>query len=398
MNMLKTGSICGSSGVTGCRRLLSAKFSTTQIKSDKLRIGLIPSDGIGQEVVPAAKYVLDHINAPIEWVPLQAGFECFKKTGSALPQETVSELLKCHGALFGAVSSPSYKVEGYSSPIVALRKKLDLFANVRPVISSPVEGSKDNVDCVIVRENTECLYVKKERIEKIGGRKVAIAERHISEDASHRIGKFAFELARSRKLSNKNSKGLVTIVHKSNVLSITDGLFRETVLEIAKDYPDIEVEEQLVDSCVYRFVVNPETFDVVVAPNMYGDIVSDGAAGVVGGLGIVPSANCGDSFVLAEPVHGSAPDIAGQGIANPIATIRAAGLLLSNLGYGELNTAIEKAIRMAFYENIKTQDLKGHASTMKVAKSVAEKASQILCGSNTAHGDVEVCRDYISSN
>ncbi|MCL4833799.1 MAG: isocitrate/isopropylmalate dehydrogenase family protein, partial [Caldilineaceae bacterium] len=301
------------------------------------RIALIPGDGIGKEVVPAAARVLEETGLSLHFIELEAGWETFQRTGNALPDETVTALKSCHGALFGAVSSPSHRVPGYSSPIVALRQILDLYANLRPLVSAPVPGSRPGVDMLIVRENTECLYVKRERLEDGGD--TAIAERVITRRASERIARMAFALAGQRQKAEGSTGGpaegkraLVTIVHKANVLSVTDGLFREAALAVAAEFPDMPVEEQLVDSMAYRMILEPERYDVVVAPNLYGDILSDAGAALVGGLGLVPSANVGDGFVLAEPVHGSAPDIAGQGIANPIATIRAAALLLAHLG------------------------------------------------------------------
>lgn len=352
-----------------------------------LKIGLIPADGIGKEVIPAAQKVLEATNLKFDFIPLNGGFEHFTKSGTALPTETIDILkTECDGALFGAVSSPSHKVKGYSSPIVALRKHLDLYANVRPVASAKGDGNR-LVDMLIVRENTECLYVKEERIEtNKEGLKVAEATRRISEFASKRCGKMAFDIALTRdKLrssladSERKWKGdpKVTIVHKSNVLSITDGLWRETVRSVKEEdpkYAKVQMEEQLVDSMVYRMFREPELFDVVVAPNLYGDILSDGAAALVGSLGLVPSANVGDSFVMGEPVHGSAPDIAGKGIANPIAAIRSAALLLEHLGYPEPAAKIYTAVDAVLAEGrIKTPDLGGKSSTTEVLEAVLSR-------------------------
>jgi homoisocitrate dehydrogenase len=340
------------------------------------RIALIPGDGIGKEVVPAAQQVLEETGMPLHFIELEAGWETFQRTGNALPPETVEALRTCHGALFGAVSSPSHRVAGYSSPIVALRKVLDLYANLRPLVSAPVPGSRPGVDLLIVRENTECLYVKRERLEDDGD--TAIAERVITRSASERIARMAFVQAERRQKAGKErqkAKGegkspLVTIVHKANVLSVTDGLFREAALAVAGDFPHIAVEEQLVDSMVYRMILEPERYDVVVAPNLYGDILSDAGAALVGGLGLIPSANVGDSFVLAEPVHGSAPDIAGQGIANPLATIRAAALLLAHLGEGGIAQRIEQAVQSVLADGPRTKDLGGNAGTDEMTEEV----------------------------
>jgi homoisocitrate dehydrogenase len=338
--------------------------------NQSIRIGLIPGDGVGQEVVPAAQQVLAALNLPLEFIELRAGWETFQQIGNALPAETVQALQTCAGALFGAVSSPSHRVAGYTSPIIALRKQFDLYANLRPVVSAPVAGSQPNIDLLIVRENTECLYVKQERLEADGER--AVAERVITRTASHRIARMAFEQARLRQQTMGEERPLVTIVHKANVLSLTDGLFRETALAVAADYPDVQVEEQLVDSMIYRLIREPQRYDVVVAPNLYGDILSDAAAALVGGLGLAPSANVGERLIVAEPVHGSAPDIAGRGLANPIATLLASALLLHRLGFADAGRRIEQAVNHVLQEGPHTMDLGGTASTQAVTDAVIQ--------------------------
>ncbi len=332
------------------------------------KIALIPGDGIGKEVVPAARRVLAETGLLFDFVDLEAGWETFQRTATALPRETVTALHSCDGAIFGAVSSPSHKVPGYTSPIVALRKEMDLYANLRPSVSDPVPGSRSGVDLLIVRENTECLYVKRERLEDGGD--TAIAERVITRGASERIARIAFEMARQKA---KGQKGLVTIVHKANVLSVSDGLFREAALAVAAAYPDVAVEEQLVDSMLYRLIREPERYDVIVAPNLYGDLLSDAAAALVGGLGLAPSANVGDNFVLVEPVHGSAPDIAGQGIANPIAAIRAAAMLLDHLGEGDSAQSIREAVQGTLADGPRTPDLGGMSTTEEVTAEVIRR-------------------------
>jgi len=289
--------------------------------------------------------------------------------------------------MFGAVSSPSHKVAGYSSPIVALRKELDLYANIRPVTSVPgAPGRK--VDMTIVRENTECLYVKEERIVDTEKGKVAEATRRISQYATTKIGKMAFQVAlagaavRAKQSEDKRIwKGgpKVTIVHKSNVLSVTDGLFRETIrgvyesAEGQEKYKDVELDEQIVDSLVYKLFREPEKLSTLVCPNLYGDIVSDGAAALVGSLGLVPSVNAGDNFILGEPVHGSAPDIADRSpaIANPIAAIRSAALMLEYMGYTEPALKIYDAVNAVLLEGkTVTPDLGGKATTDEVVEAV----------------------------
>lgn len=337
--------------------------------SREFKIALIPGDGIGPEVVAAAHQVIEQAltgrTTSINFIHLDAGWETFQRAGAALPKETLNSLFDCDGAIFGAVSSPSHKVDGYSSPIIEMRRKLDLYANLRPIQSAPLESSWSDVDMLIVRENTEGLYVKQERLEDEGNR--AIADRIITRHASQRIVQIAFEQATRRA---KQSGSLVTIVHKANVLRVTDGLFREAALSIAEQHPAIPYEEQLVDSMAYRMIIEPERYDVVVAPNLYGDILSDAAAALVGGLGLIPSANVGDNFVLAEPVHGSAPDIAGQGIANPIAAIRAGALLLEMLGAVEAAGQIQQAVTDTLAEGPRTKDLGGNASTEDVTDAI----------------------------
>ncbi|VUG16576.1 LYS12 [Brettanomyces bruxellensis] len=370
---------------SAARSSLRRAYSTAAPK--KLTIGLIPGDGIGKEVIPAGQQVLQALPSKygltFDFMNLKAGFEEFKNTGVALPDETVQTLkTKCDGALFGAVSSPTHKVKGYSSPIVALRKKMGLYANVRPV--KWVQGQGIPVDMVIVRENTEDLYIKEERIFNRNGEKVAEAIKRISEKASWKIGKIALEIAlRRQKVREQTSDSIhksasLTVVHKSNVLSVSDGLFRETISNLYKQdlakYGSVEYKEQIVDSMVYKMFREPQIFDVVVAPNLYGDILSDGAAALVGSLGLVASANVGDNFVIGEPTHGSAPDIQGKGIANPIATIRSTAMMLEFMGYPEPAAQIMAAVDANLKENkITTPDLGGKSSTTDVVEDVLRR-------------------------
>ncbi|TFL05578.1 homoisocitrate dehydrogenase [Pterulicium gracile] len=351
----------------------------TAASKQSLKIGLIPADGIGREVIPAARDAILALGSSIpkpEFIELLAGYEYFTRYRTALPDETVETLQnECDCALFGSVSSPSRKVTGYSSPIVALRKKLDLYANIRPVVSVAAEkGQKPTVDLVVVRENTECLYVKQETLTNTENGKEARATRLITERASRRIGQMAFEAALARQRKH------LTVIHKSNVLSITDGLFRETVRSVPRlpessgRFDGVEIAEQLVDSAVYRLFREPEIFDVMVAPNLYGDIISDAAAALVGSLGLVPSINAGDNFVMGEPVHGSAPDIAGKSIANPLASIRSAALMLRHLGYSDgadrIDNAVDEVIRRG---DVLTPDLGGKSRTEDVTAEVLKR-------------------------
>jgi len=327
-----------------------------------MRVCVIPGDGIGREVIPAAIEVLRATGLALEFVPAEAGWECFERHGTALPDETLAAAQAADAVLFGAVGSPSFPVPGYRSPIVALRRALDLYANIRPVSnfrlqiadcrlndSNPIYKLQSTiynpVDLVVVRENTEGMYAGRERLED--GGETAIAERVITRRASERIVRTAFELARNRHeaIGNRQSEHIeasspiahrplpkVTIVHKANVMRETCGLFRATALRVAEEYPDVAHEELLVDNCALQLVQRPERFDVIVTTNMFGDILSDVASYWGGGLGLAVSANIGgDRCALFEPVHGSAPDIAGKGVANPLAAIGCAALLLEHL-------------------------------------------------------------------
>jgi homoisocitrate dehydrogenase len=321
---------------------------------------------------------------------LPAGFNTFKETGTALPPKTVQTLkAECSGALFGAVSSPSHPVKGYSSPIVALRKQMDLYANVRPVkaVAQTGQSNVKPIDMVIVRENTEDLYVKEERTYPApdGNGQIAEAIKRISTRASHRIAHMAGVIAQRRDAIRKLSTSpfpnpprtpLVTITHKSNVLSQTDGLFRSTAREALSNsiFTNVEVEEQIVDSMVYKLFRQPEHYDVIVAPNLYGDILSDGAAALVGSLGVVPSANVGDDFVIGEPCHGSAPDIEGKGLANPIASIRSAACMLEFMGEEEAAGRIYKAVDENLAEaEVLSPDLGGNSTTDEVLEDVLRR-------------------------
>jgi homoisocitrate dehydrogenase len=331
-----------------------------------LRVLAIPGDGIGREVIPAAEAVLRATGLPIAFTWAEAGWECFERHGTSLPDETLAAARAADAILFGAVSSPSRPVAGYRSPIVALRRALDLYANIRPTTTdqrpptqewhetSPVAvGRSSVVDLVVVRENTEGLYAGRERAEDGGD--TAIAERVITRRASERIARAAFELARARRLTNDHRQPAadqaerssvvdrqppkVTIVHKANVLRETCGLFRAAALAVAEQYPEVAVDELLVDSAALQLVQRPERFDVIVTTNLFGDILSDVASYWGGGLGMASSANIGDAHALFEPVHGSAPDIAGRGIANPLAAIGCAAMLLEHLANCRLQIA-----------------------------------------------------------
>jgi homoisocitrate dehydrogenase len=344
----------------------------------RLRLLAIPGDGIGPEVTAAALRVVRATVPAIEIVEAQAGWGAFQETGSALPDETLALARQSDAVLFGAVASPSHPVEGYRSPIVALRRALDLYANIRPT-AGPM------ADLVVVRENTEGLYAGRERLEDGGD--TAIAERVITRRGSTRIARVAFELARSRAaVASRPSK--VTIVHKANVLRVTDGLFREAALAVAREFPEVAVEELLVDTAAMHLARSPERFDVLVTTNMFGDILSDVACIHGGGLGLASSANIGERAALFEPVHGAAPDIAGRGVANPIAAISCAAMLLEwaagseerGAGSGptgrpflvEAARSIREAVASVLRDGPRTPDLGGRATTDEVTAAVID--------------------------
>lgn len=324
------------------------------------RILAIEGDGIGAEVVPAALRVLRAVLPDADVRFARAGYGLFEEMGVAVPPETLEAIAESDAVLFGAVSSPSRAVPGYRSVISTLRQHFELFANVRPTVSLPVAGSRIGVDLIIVRENTEDLYVgQEERFEDY-----AVARRVISVRGSRRVARAAFELAR------RQGRRRVTIIHKANILPQTDGLFRDIVLEVARDFPDIAVDEMLVDTAAMRLVTQPEKFDVLLTTNLFGDILSDEAAGLVGGLGLAPSGNIGAAVAIFEPVHGSAPDIAGQGIANPLATIRAVAMMLAYLGKRDEARRVTAAVIATLEDGVLSPDLGGTASTEQVTDAV----------------------------
>ena len=325
------------------------------------KIATIPGDGIGSEVMTATVKVLETLaektGLKFEFSTLWAGDEYKARTGIALPPETVKEVKAADACLFAAVGNTAKEV------ILPLRQSLGLYANLRPAKAYPgVPALKPKVDIMIVRENTECLYTM------VGyrGPGFGVNLRIITSQASERITRYAFEYA------VKNGRKKVTAVHKANVLDYTDDVFLEAARAVAKEYPDIGYDEQIVDACAMKLVLAPEQFDVIVTTNMFGDILSDEAAGLVGGLGLAPSGNVGDEMAIFEPVHGSAPDIAGKGIANPVATILSAAMMLEWLGEAEAATILEAAVLKVLKEGrVRTPDLGGKNRTMEIAEAVA---------------------------
>ncbi len=323
------------------------------------KIAVIPGPGIGGEVIPETIRLLENTDLKFDFSYMEVGYEVFKKTGKSVPDNVLARIRKTQACLFGATATP-VGVEGYRSAIITLRKALGLFANVRPAKSYPVQKSMKDVDLVIVRENTEGLY---------SGMEFDLADsaysiRVITRKATERIARFAFDLAMKRRKK-------VTVVTKANVLRKSDGLFLNVARRVAEDYPDIEVEEAFVDVTAMRLVLKPHIFDVIVTSNLFGDILSDEAAGLVGGLGLAPSANIGPDYALFEPVHGSAPRLAGKGVANPMAAILACKMMLDYLGEEKWAERVENAVISVLEEGkVLTPDLGGNSTTQQVTDAI----------------------------
>ena len=324
-------------------------------------IAVISGDGIGKEVMSACEYLLDNLDLEFSFKYGEAGFECFNKYGTTLPEETIKIANESDAVLFGASTS----TPGQPSPIINLRKELNVYANIRPIKSyKGVNCIRDDIDFVIVRENTEGLYSQVE----YGDENRMIAERVITKKASERISKAAFNLC------IKRGESKVTCVHKSNVLKKTDGVFKESFYKVAQEYPQITAEDYYVDAMAMYLITQPQNFDVIVSSNLFGDILSDESAGLVGGLGLAPSGNIGDHNGLFEPVHGSAPDIAGKHIANPCSMILSASMMLDYLGEWEISNDIKNAVEKVIADcKIRTPDLGGDSCTMDVTKAIVKE-------------------------
>lgn len=335
------------------------------------KICVMPGDGIGKEVIDAALFVLKELPINFEFVFSDIGYETFLKKGTNLPEETIENIKKSKAALFGSVTTPP-EIKNYQSAIIKLRKTFNLFANVRPIKSIPHSISRENINLIIVRENTEDLYSGIERIEDNGNK--AITERIITREASEKIIRYAFELAKKKNFSK------VTVVHKANVMRETCGLFRRVAYDIAKDYSNsnIVMEEMLVDNCAMQLIKNPSQFQVIVTTNMFGDILSDEASMLVGGLGIAYSGNIGNDKAIFEPVHGSNPKNAGLNKANPIAAILSAKMMLEYLNEDLYAEIIEKAVMQSIQENFTTYDLGGNKTTKEVAEKVRDNVKRLL--------------------
>jgi isocitrate dehydrogenase (NAD+) len=329
------------------------------------RVTLIPGDGIGPELAEATRRVLDATGIAFEWEVEQAGEATIATDGTPLPERVLESIRRNHIALKGPITTPIGS--GFRSVNVGLRQALNLYANLRPARSmAGVPSRYDDVDIVIVRENTEDLYAG---IEHMVGRDAAESIKIITRAASERIARFAFEYAVN------NGRRKVTAVHKANIMKLSDGLFLEACTTVAGDYAGrIEFEDRIVDNMCMQLVQKPDLYDVLVLPNLYGDIVSDLAAGLVGGLGVAPGANIGEDGAVFEPVHGSAPKYAGQNKANPTALILSGALMLRHLGYAEVGERVEEAVRAVIAEGrATTSDLGGSSGTREFADAVIER-------------------------
>ena len=334
-------------------------MSTSNKKDNKYQIAVIPGDGIGKEVMEATISVLDELNIDFDYVYGIAGDECNEEHGTPLPQETIDIIRDSDACLFGAAGETAADV------IVKIRQEMKMFANLRPVKSYPnTKFIYENVDFMIVRKNTERLYIANQEEESEDG---AIAKRIITREAEERIINYAFQYAKD------NNRTKVTAVHKANVLKKTDGLFKKIFYEVAEKYPDIDTEDFYVDATAMYLVTQPQEFQVIVTTNLFGDILSDEGAGLVGGLGLTPSANIGADGALFEPVHGSAPDIAGQQKANPIAMMLSAIMMLRYLGENEAANKFDAAILKVLNEGkTLTSDLGGSSTTIEVAQAIKD--------------------------
>ncbi len=334
----------------------------------KHKITLIPGDGIGPEITGAVVRILEAAGVEIEWDSFIAGAEALSRFGDPLPQEVLDSIRQNGIALKGPLTTPVGK--GFASVNVRLRKTLDLYANLRPVKTVPgLVTPFGDLDLVVVRENTEGLYSGIEH-EVVPG--VVESLKVITEKASTRIARYAFEYAR------REGRKKVTAIHKANIMKMSDGLFLECFRKVSKDYPDIEADDKIVDNTCMQLVMRPQQFDVMLLENLYGDIVSDLAAGLVGGLGIVPGANIGELGAVFEAVHGSAPDIAGQNLANPTALLQSAIMMLRYLGERQAADLIENSFRHTLeVKKIRTRDLGGTAHTTEYTEAIVATMKEL---------------------
>ena len=331
------------------------------------KITVIRGDGIGPEIMDATLYVLDRLGAGLEYEYAEAGLAAMEQYGELLPQATLDSIARNKVALKSPLTTPVGG--GFSSINVALRRHFDLYANVRPAHSFPNTKSRypSGVDLITVRENTEGAYIGEGQTLSEDG-ETAMLMQKITRKGSERIVHYAFELAR------RTGRKKVTVVHKANILKTTSGLFLNVAREVAAQYPDIECNEMIVDNTCMQLVMRPEQFDIIVTTNLFGDIISDLCAGLVGGLGLAPGANIGEHAAIFEAVHGSAPDIAGKGIANPCALLLGAAQMLDHLGQPDNATRLRKAIVATLEaKDSLTGDLGGSGTTMSFAQAIASR-------------------------
>lgn len=328
----------------------------------------IPGDGIGPEIMAATKVALAATGVDIAWEDVDAGSGAMDTCGTPLPENVLDSIRKTKVAIKGPVTTPIGS--GFRSINVALRKELDLYANLRPAVSIPgVRSRYEGIDLVVVRENTEDLYAG---VEHSVGRDAAESIKIITRRGSERIARFAFAYARREK------RRKVTAVHKANIMKLTDGLFLEVAAQVAQEYPDIEFEDRIVDNMCMQLVQKPELYDVLLCPNLYGDILSDLCAGLVGGLGVAPGANIGDEIAVFEPVHGSAPKYAGLDKADPTALILSAVLLLRHLGETQAAGLLFNAVRAVIGAGRRvTYDLGGTSGTRDMGEAIAEEVARL---------------------
>jgi isocitrate dehydrogenase (NAD+) len=327
-------------------------------------VTLIPGDGIGPEIAAVARRVLEATGVAFNWDVQDAGEATMAEFGTPLPEKVLESVRRNHVALKGPITTPVGT--GFRSVNVALRKELDLYANLRPARTyKGVKTRFEDVDLIIVRENTEDLYAG---VEHMVGPDAAESIKIITRRASQRIARFAFDYA------VKHKRRKVTAVHKANIMKLSDGLFLESARQVASNYPQIEFEDRIVDNMCMQLVQKPELYDVLVMPNLYGDIISDLAAGLVGGLGVAPGANIGENGAVFEPVHGSAPKYAGQNKADPTAIILSGALMLEHLGEDEASQRVVKALASVLAEGKDvTYDLGGQAGTAEMGEAIARR-------------------------
>ena len=340
------------------------KNNLERVEDIMKKITLIPGDGIGYEISESLVKIFDAAKVPVEFETENAGSDVYEKTGELIPESLYESVERNKIAIKGPITTPIGK--GFRSINVYLRKKYDLYTNFRPSRNLPgIETRYDNIDLAIFRENTEGIYIGEEKYEN-EEKTSAIAVKRITRKGSERIIRSAFEYAKNNGISK------VTVVHKANILKFTDGMFLDIAREISKEYENIELEELIIDNMCMQLVTNPERFKVIVTMNLYGDILSDLVAGLVGGLGVAPGANIGDDIAIFEAVHGSAPDIAGQNKANPLALLLSSIEMLKYLKLDDFAKNIEKAILKTLTDGCKTADLDGNATTTEFTDKIIE--------------------------